>query len=158
VSRTKRVALVVVLGVLAVPALVAAAPDGSANVRFGNEGTGSPFPPPDHDRSFNAYDSLVPRTVVISRGGSVTYAMQGFHQPAVYEPGTTPADIEILGPEPWVNDPDGRVALGPLNVPPATTSWTTPPGTFAAPGRYLVLCNFMPHFAFASMYGWVEVK
>ena len=157
-SRSKRVALAVVLGVLAVPAIVAAAPDGSATVKFGNEATGSPFPPPDHDRSFNAYDSLVPRTVAISAGGSVTYTMEGFHQPMVYEPGTTPDDIDIVGPEPFVNETDGLVAAGPLNVPPATTTWTTPPGTFSEPGRYLVLCNFMPHFAFARMYGWVIVK
>jgi len=29
--------------------------------------------------------------------------------------------------------------------------------TFTAPGRYLVMCAFLPHFN-VGMYGWVEVK
>ena len=39
-----------------------------------------------------------------------------------------------------------------------TANWTTPAGTFDTPGRYLVLCNFAPHFAEFGMYGWVDVK
>lgn len=154
-----RIAVVALAAALAVPTLVVAAPDGSADVRFGNEAAGSPFPPPDgHDRSFNAKDNMIPRTVTIAAGGSVGFAIEGFHQAAVYAPGTTPGDIDVLGPGPFVNDPDGLLALGPLNVPPATQTWTTPAGTFSAPGRYLILCNFAPHFEFARMYGWVIVK
>jgi hypothetical protein len=158
--RARRLAFAVAAAALALPAAVLAVPDGTATVRFGND-VGSPYPPPEHDASFNAKDNLVPRTVTIAEGGSVTYEMtpptvSGPHQVAVYGPGTEPGDIAILGPGPWVNDPDGRVALGPPSF--ATLSWTTPAGTFATPGRYLVLCNFMPHFAFAKMYGWVQVK
>jgi plastocyanin len=29
--------------------------------------------------------------------------------------------------------------------------------TFHAPGRYLVICAFLPHFE-VGMYGWVEVR
>ena len=157
-SRTRGICLSLAVAALAVPAIVAAAPDGSADVRFGNPTAGSPFPPPDHDRSFNGMDNLIPRTVSISAGGTVSYLIDGFHQPTVYRAGTEPEDIAIVGPEPFVNDPDGRVAMGPLNLPPGTQTWTTPAGTFATPGRYLVLCNFTPHFAFAKMYGWVNVK
>ena len=157
--RARRLAPAAAAAALALPAAVLALPDSSATVRFGND-VGSPFPPPEHDASFNAKDNLVPRTVTIAAGGSVTYEMapptvSGPHQPTVYAPGTEPEDITVMD-FPWVNDPDGRVVLGPPNF--ATLTWTTPPGTFATPGRYLVLCNFAPHFAFANMYGWVIVK
>jgi hypothetical protein len=136
-----------------------AALDGTATVRFGNPSVGSGFPPPSgHDASFNGQDNLIPRTSVIARGGNVTFALDGLHQPAIYVPGTTPNDITLPASGDFVNDPDGRIELGPLNIPPGTQSWTPPAGTFAAPGRYLVLCNFLPHFAFARMYGWIEVK
>ena len=83
----------------------------------------------------------------------------GIHQPAVYEAGTTPGDIDLVGPVPFVNDPQGRLALAPaVNAATGTATWTTPAGTFDTPGRYLVLCNFAPHFAEFGMYGWVEVK
>ena len=158
--RARRLALAATAAALAVPAAVLATPDGTATVKFGND-VGSPFPPPEHDASGNAKDNVVPRTVTLAAGGSVTYEMtpptvSGPHQVAVYGPGTEPEDIALLGPGPWVNDPDGRIALGPTNF--TTLTWTTPAGTFATPGRYLVLCNFLPHFAFGNMYGWVIVK
>ena len=31
-------------------------------------------------------------------------------------------------------------------------------GTFSVPGRYLVICNFLPHFVDNDMYGWVIVQ
>ena len=162
-TRRKRwalgVAAVVTLGLLAVPTVVLAGPDGSATVRFGNTQAGSPFPPDEHDSSFNGEDNLIPRTAVISAGGRVTFDIDvdSLHQAAVYRAGTTPGDIDVPVFDPpaglFVNDPDGRVYLGPVN-----TDSTTPPGTFATPGKYLMLCNFTPHFAFAKMYGWIIVK
>ena len=152
--------LVVALAALVVPAVVVADPDSSATVRFGNPDVGSPYPPPifEHDSSSNARDNLIPRTSVISAGGNVTFDVAGFHQPAIYEAGTTPSDINVPPfPVPFnlfINDPDGRLALGA----PAEGPWTPPAGTFDTPGRYLVLCNVTPHFAFFNMYGWVIVK
>lgn len=151
-------AFLVLAAALIVPAVVGAGPDSSATVRFGNPDAGSPFPPPDgHDASSNAKDNLIPRTAVISAGGTVTFNIAGFHQPAVYQAGTTPGDITVptFPPNLFVNDPDGRLALGPVNAPPATSSFQQ---TFSTPGRYLVLCNITPHFAFFNMYGWVIVK
>ena len=157
-SRSTRIAVAVVLGLLAIPTIVIAAPGNSADVRFGNPTVGSGFPPPSgHDASFNGQDNLIPRTAVISAGGSVTYHVDGFLQTAVYRAGTKPGDVAPLG-EDFIDNPNGRIALGPLNFPPGTTDWTTPAGTFSAQGRYLVICNFLPHFLFANMYGWVEVK
>jgi plastocyanin len=145
--------------VLVVPALVSAGPDSSATVQFGNPDVGSPFPPPtfQHDASSHARDNLIPRTVVISAGGTVTFNIVGFHQPAIYAAGTTPGDITVpaFPPNLFINDSNGRLALGPLNVPPATSSFQY---TFATPGRYLVICNVTPHFAIDGMYGWVIVQ
>ena len=154
-------ALLVVAVGLIVPAVVAAGPDGSATVQFGNPNAGSPFPPPEfegHDSSSNARDNVIPRTSVISAGGNVTFNVAPGHQVAVYEAGTTPEDITVPPfPVPFnlfINDANNRLALGGL-VPGA---WMPPADTFNEPGRYLILCNFTPHFGFFNMYGWVTVK
>jgi hypothetical protein len=158
--------LFVVATALVVPAVVLAGPDGSGTARYGNPdaGTQDRFPPPefDHDSSFKAFDKINPRTVVISAGGSVDFEVFGFHQVAVYEPGVTPEDIDVppFGPpaDPtfaniFIND-----AVDRQFIAPPTMSATSPPGTFATPGRYLMICNVTPHFLFAKMYGWIEVK
>ena len=159
------IAAVPVVAALALLApVVLAGPDTSATVRFGNDDVGSPFPPiTEHDQSGNGKFNLIPRSVTIAEGGTVTYDIFvrfGIHWPALYEPGTTPDDI-VVQAFPLVNDPTGRIALGTRVGPPApgtaaTGTWTTP--ALTEPGRYLVLCNFAPHFAEFGMYGWIEVK
>jgi hypothetical protein len=139
-----------------------------ARMEFGSEHVGSPFPPAQHDQSFHAKDQVRPRVVVIAQGGSVTFEVAPCHQPAVYEAGTTPDDINVAAteantagcPPPRINDPAGRLALGPATPPPgaAVVEWTTPAGTFDTPGRYLVICTTFVHFQFAKMYAWVEVR
>jgi hypothetical protein len=149
---------------LLVPAVLAV-PGTSATVRFGNDDVGSSFPPiTEHDESGNGKFNLIPRTVTIGAGGSVTYDILvrfGIHQPALYEVGTKPDDIVPEGPFPFVNDTTGRVDLGTSVAAPApgtaaTGTWTTP--ALDEPGRYLVLCNFAPHFTEFDMYGWINVK
>ena len=144
----------------------------TAVVRFGINELGSPFPPQvGHDHSSTAADMLVPQTVVIARGGSVTFQIDEVHQAAVYRPGILPGDIRIDGstledadlgfgiviPQFRINDPNGRLALAPPQALIEHT-WTTPPGTFDAPGRYLVICTSAPHFVLNRMYGWVIVQ
>jgi plastocyanin len=172
----KFVILVFVLVLLVVPFTVSAAPPTHAHVHFGDENAGSPFPP-DHDRSFHATDKMVPRTVVISQGGSVTFNTTPPHQIAIYKPGTLPEDINLhpdfledlvlpsppfppntIIPDILIDDPVGRVVLGPDPDFFGHVEWTTPAGTFDEPGRYLVICTILPHFAEADMYGWVIVK
>jgi len=141
-------------------------------VRFGLNELGSPFPPQDgHDHSSTAADMLVPQTVVIARGGSVTFQIDEVHQAAVYRPDILPGDIRVddttledvdLGfgiilPRFRINDANGRLALAPPQALVDHT-WTTPPGTFDAPGRYLVICTSAPHFVLNRMYGWVIVR
>jgi hypothetical protein len=166
-QRRTRLTIAVVPVVAALALLVPvvlAGPGSSATVQFGNDDVASPFPPiQDHDQSGNGKFNLIPRTVAIAAGGSVTYDIFvrfGIHQPALYAPGTTPDDIEVTA-FPFVNDPGGRLALGAAVGPPppggsATGTWTTP--VLNAAGRYLVICNFAPHFAEFGMYGWIEVK
>ncbi len=140
----------------------------SATVTFGKD-VGSPFPPDSgHDRSDHARDSMKPRNVVISAGGTVTFNIGVFHRVAVYAAGTRPEDIDesatvdltspFFIPGFVIDDPNGRLAVawpnaGELFLTP--TSWSF---TFAAPGKYLIICTTLPHFADAAMYGWVDVK
>jgi plastocyanin len=140
----------------------------SATIAFGQPDTGSSFPPPSgHDSSSHAKDNLVPRTVVIAQGGTVTFDLSGpgraIHQVAIYPDGTEPGDVDttILAPPvagcppvPRIADPDG-IVLAPQ---PCAGGTTAPSYTFTEPGRYLVICAFLPHFADFAMYGWVIVR
>lgn len=141
----------------------------NAVVTFGRTGVGSPFPPPSgHDASGHAYDKVLPHTVNISAGGSVTFNILPIHAVAIYDDGTEPSDITlspatlddlVLGPVTLpdfvINDPANRIAQGP--APLFAGSWTTPAGTFDTPGTYLVICTILPHFADAKMYAYVKV-
>ena len=135
----------------------------AATIQFGQADVGSPFPPSvEHDQSAHAKDNLAPRTVVIDTGGIVTFDVPaGAHQIAIYAPGTNPEDINTavltaLCPGPTrrlINDPTNRVAL---ITHACGSAWQTQ-YTFNTPGRYLVICAFLPHFN-VGMYGWVEVR
>jgi plastocyanin len=140
----------------------------TATVQFGQPNVGSPFPPTSgHDQSAHAKDNLVPRTVVISKGGTVTFNTFGVHQVAIYAPGTEPGDIDTsdlvltpMGcPKPGgakllINDSTNRVALYAQPCGPGARQVQH---TFNNAGRYLVICAFLPHFE-VQMYGWVEVR
>ena len=120
----------------------------AASVQFGQPNVGSAFPPAEaHDHSFNAKDNLVPRTVVIDVGGTVTYQTFGVHQVAIYKPGTEPSDIDTTmvtnpgggcPPIPLINDPNNRLAV--LGAQPCGGRTTAPSYTFTKPGKYLVIC------------------
>jgi hypothetical protein len=142
----------------------------AAVVTFGRLDVGSPFDPPEgHDASGHSYDKILPHTVNIAAGGSVTFNLAPFHAAAVYDDGTQPGDITVSPatlddlPAPFIpdfiiNDPANRIALGPPLNPGAVTTWTTPPGTFDAPGTYLVICAVVPHFVASKMYAFVRVQ
>jgi len=142
----------------------------AATMQFGQPNVGSPFPPTSgHDQSSHAKDNLVPRTVVIATGGTVTFNIPAgsVHQVAIYDDGTEPQDIDatILVPggggtcPPFpslINDPTNRLAV--LGTQPCAGGPTAPSYTFSNPGRYLVICTFVFHFVEFQMYGWVIVK
>ena len=155
------------VGLFLLPIVAAGDPPDTATMQFGKD-VGSPFPPTSgHDQSSHAKDSLVPRQVVISQGGTVTFNIVGaaVHQIAIYQPGTQASDIDTTNltaggagcpPVPLINDPVGRVAV--LDAQPCAGGATTLTFTFNDPGRYLVICTFLPHFQDFDMYGWVTVK
>ena len=143
----------------------------SATIRFGNDSVGSSFPTPSgHDQSGHARDNLIPRTVVIDKGGTVTFQMGGgVHQVGIFADGTRPEDVIRTGaqtkpgcpPAPYISgaaNPTTFVAVtgDPLcdntapNVPVQSY-------TFQNPGTYLVICMFIPHLDL-GMYGWVVVR
>lgn len=142
----------------------------TATIQFGQPNVGSDYPPvPAHDQSAHAKDNLVPRTVVIDKGGKVTFNTFGVHQIAIYAPGTEPGDIDttdlVLTPAgcPKPGPPPGA----PLLIDDATNRvgfythacgapWSAE-HTFNEAGRYLVICAFLPHFE-VQMYGWVIVR
>jgi hypothetical protein len=139
-------------------------------VHFGEDEHGSPFPPPSgHDRSTQAQDLMIPRTVVIDAGGRVTFRIDPIHRVNIYKPGTVPSDIntsllidfntpQLFIPKFVIDDATNRIEQSPPFSVIAEQVWTSSPGTFSKPGRYFVMCSFLPHFADNSMYGWVIVR
>ena len=135
----------------------------SATMQFGQSDVGSPYPASaQHDESAHAKDDVVPRTVVIDRGGTVTFNVPAsVHQIAIYAPGKEPQDVNTAalvalcpGSTPRIiDDADGRLAL---ITRPCNSAWQVE-YTFNTPGRHLVICPFLPHFE-VGMYGWVEVR
>jgi plastocyanin len=136
----------------------------SATIQFGKPNVGSPFPPvPPHDQSAHAKDDMVPRTVVIDKGGTVTINTFGVHEVAIYDDGTEPEDIDttdlVFMPAGCpnapllMNDDTNRLALyaQPCGGPRQVVH------QFPDPGKYLVICAFLPHFE-VQMYGWVIVR
>jgi len=106
---------------------------------------------------------LLPRTTTIKAGGSVNFIVAGFHQIAVYAPGTKPDDIDtttllpIPGAPPTIgliDDPDNRLFRGvsPLTVGQDRVEVVH----FDKRGLYLVVCLVSVHFA-GGMFGWVRV-
>jgi plastocyanin len=139
----------------------------SATVLFGKPGVGSGFPPTSgHDQSAHASDSLVPTNVVIDRGGTVTFNASGIHQISIFQPGKNPEDVNVstlvampAGCPPLppfrIDDPVGRIPINGLN--PTGCGDRTYTHTFDTPGKYLVICDVLPHFQI-KMYGWVTVR
>jgi plastocyanin len=106
---------------------------------------------------------LLPQTATIKAGGAVNFIVAGFHQIAVYAPGTKPEDIDtttlipIPGAPPAVgliDDPENRLFRGvsPLTVGQDRVEVVQ----FSKRGRYLVICTVSVHLA-DGMYGWVRV-
>ena len=145
-----------------------------ATMRFGNDSVGSGFPTPSgHDQSGHARDNLIPRTVVIDRGGTVKFEMGGpVHQVGIFADGTEVGDIVRTNafnkpgcppvaaaktstppttPRPLSRSPARRCAIRPRPISRFSRY------KFDKPGKYLVICTFIPHLDLA-MYGWVVVR
>lgn len=142
----------------------------TAVMRFGNPSGGTTRFGPEHPTS-HARDNIIPTTVVIRAGGTVTFEVVAPHTVAIYQPGTEPEDIRLIPgvtlfdhvgppgppfiPNFYIDEPVGRLFIDPAPAfgPPHAVQYT-----FDEPGRYLVICAIFPHFTLWKMYGWVEVK
>ena len=118
----------------------------------------------------------MPRTVVITVGGTVTFNVPAaVHQVRIYKPGTDDEDINTSNLTTLSafagcssNDPalnglfHAPIVINDTNnleaaIPVPCLQATSVSHTFTAPGKYLVICGFLPHFQ-VGMYGWIEVK
>lgn len=154
-------------------------PLASATVSFGAWPVGTVDEPIDRTATPLApfvpnVHALLPQTVTIKEGGSVNFVLAGFHQVAVYAPGTKPGDIDtslllpIPGAPPTVgiiDDEENRIyrGLDPRLLspaPPASPNLLSQDRVevvgFAKRGTYLVICTINVHFA-DGMFGWVRV-
>jgi plastocyanin len=145
-----------------------AADEGGVYVQFGLPGENSV------DRDRNSYTILT-----VNAGTPVTFwNRSGWgHQVAIYDKdlakngspaGTTLADITLPTTGVRVDDPVGRLALGPAPADfgcggPAfcdrlTKGETDLTYTFKTPGTYLVICNVLPHVQNYAQSTFVVVK
>ena len=143
-------------------------PLANATVSFGAWPSEPPFdrlmPPPAGSPPPPNVHQLIPHTATIKAGGTVNFLIAGFHNVVVYGPGSTPETINagIQTPVPGappnfprlIDDPVNRVYRGvnPFTLPQDRSEVVH----FAAPGTYLVICAFLPHFL-DDMWGWVKV-
>jgi plastocyanin len=127
------------------------APGAGEVMVFGNPDAGSSFSPPgSHDQSLHARDRIIPGTVVIDSGQTVTFQVNPGHRVGIYDDGMRPEDI-LPNPGPFVLYPVNRLFLQPTPVPQFTLKFTRP-------GKYLVICAISNHFFGANMWGWVIVR
>ena len=154
-------------------------PNASATVSFGAwpvGTTGTPFDRtvlPLAPMAGNVH-ALLPWEATIKEGGAVNFVIAGFHQIAVYAPGTQPENIStgVLLPIPGapsqvglIDYPTNRIyrGLDPRLLspaPPAAPNLLSQDRVevlgFSRRGTYLVICTVNVHFA-QGMYGWVKV-
>ena len=104
---------------------------------------------------------ILPGKIRVKEGGVVHFHVAGFHQVAVYSPGTKPEDIMVLG-NGRVDDSNNRIYLGPSptgDVSPLSNARNRVESVaFLAPGKYLVICNVTSHFVNDDMFAFVKVK
>ncbi len=117
---------------------------------LGNTEVGTDYKTGVHDASYHSRDRMIPGTVMIDAGETVTFKVLPSHRMAIYAPGTRPEDIPPTGTGVGINYPVGRLFLQPNPLNPKLK--------FVTPGRYLVICIIKNHFFKGNMYGWVIVK
>jgi plastocyanin len=112
---------------------------------------------------------VLPKTIEVKAGGVVNFAVAGFHQIFVYNPGKDADDVvpNVNPAALFIDDVTNLYYRGilPAGGPPPGIPVTTNPSNavnriesvgFFEPGVYLVICNVAPHFA-DGMYAYVRV-
>lgn len=116
----------------------------------------------------SANHHILPPVIRIAQGGVVNFAVAGFHQIMVYQPGVRHGDIALppasalfinfmpnlfyQGIAPAGGPPPGN----PPTIEPSNASNRIESVSFPQKGRYLVICNVRPHFV-DGMYAYVQV-
>jgi hypothetical protein len=112
---------------------------------------------------------VLPKTIRVRVDGVVNFAVSGFHQIYVYNPGKKPRDVHGADPAAlFIDDKAGLFyeGLRPAGGPPPGIPVTANPSnvanrmegvSFSKPGTYLVICNVSPHFA-DGMWAWIRVE
>lgn len=138
----------------------------SVTVSFGRGlNTAQPGNPANH--------AILPGEIRVQRGGVVNFAVGGFHQIMVYQPGKDVGEVILppvvppATPPPFINDLTELYyqgiapAGGPLGTAvtgnPANASNRMETVSFATPGTYLVICNVRGHFL-DGMFAIVKVS
>jgi len=112
---------------------------------------------------------VLPKTIHVKTGGVVNFAVSGFHQIDVYNPGKNPSDV-VPNVDPtalFINDKTNLYYEGilPAGGPPPGIPVTANPSntvnrmegvSFSKPRLYLVICNVSPHFK-DGMWAWIRV-
>jgi hypothetical protein len=107
---------------------------------------------------------LTPMHSQVLVGGTVVFAVSGFHQVIVYGPGTKPTDVDATRTTPstgtpagvaLIDDPRNRVYRG-LDPSQQTSRDRHEVVMFRKPGVHLVICGVQGHFLM-GMFGFVTV-
>jgi hypothetical protein len=116
----------------------------------------------------SANHHILPPLIKIAQGGVVNFAVAGFHQIMVYQPGIRAADIALptnanalfinFRPNLFYEGiaPAGGPSGNPPTIDPSNASNRIESISFPQKGRYLVICNVRPHFV-DGMYAYVQV-
>ena len=107
---------------------------------------------------------VLPKRIRVKAGGVVNFAVAGFHNIFIYQPGKTPEQVVVPTGSPpplFINDLDRIYYQGIAPAPPSTSPLANPQNriesvSFAEKGTYLVICNVRPHFL-DGMWAWIIV-
>ena len=118
----------------------------------------------------SANHHILPPLIKIAQGGVVNFAVAGFHQIMVYQPGIQAADIALpvdanalfinFTPNLFyrgIAPAGGPPPSNPPTIEPSNASNRIESVSFPQKGKYLVICNVRPHFT-DGMYAYVQVE
>lgn len=107
-------------------------------------------------------DQVIPKVVMIKRGGAVNFNIAGLHNLTVYDDGKKPEDVVQGVPLPGraggiIDDPNGRIFWGQDPNRDDVPRDRVEVVKFPKPGLYLVICAVVNHFNREDMWGYVKV-
>jgi hypothetical protein len=111
-----------------------------------------------------ANERIIPRKIMVRKGGVVNFVVSGFHQVFVYKPGVGPEDFdENVGSGTFVDQNLDRTFYqgvspeGDVSNPLSNAQNRVEAVFFGERGTYLVICNVREHFFDDKMFAFVKV-